>query len=136
MKKGFTLIEILVSVSIIALLTSLGVTNFMVANKKARDGKRQSDLEQIRAALEIYRSDQRIYPTTLPEAGGTLSFGTSTYMQNIPGDPTTGRNYSYTSAAGATYTLCASLELGSATVTGCGSCGAEVTCNYKLTNPL
>ena len=63
-KQGFTLIEILVAVSIIALLTVMGVTNFMVANKKARDGKRQGDLEQIRAALEIYRADERIYPTT------------------------------------------------------------------------
>lgn len=136
-QQGFTLIEILVAVSIIALLTVMGVTNFMVANKKARDGKRQGDLEQIRAALEIYRTDQRIYPTTaqFPAAGGTLSFGTSTYMQNIPDDPVTGRDYRYTSATGATYTLCSALELGSGSVTGCGT-GCGVTCNYKVENPL
>jgi type II secretory pathway pseudopilin PulG len=119
-------------VSIIALLTALGVTNFMVANKKARDGKRQSDLEQIRAALEIYRSDERIYPTT----GSLNSDLEPNYMGSVPSDPTTGRSYSYTSAAGATYTLCASLELSTAAVAGCGSCGTGFTCNYKITNPL
>lgn len=136
-RPGFTLIEILVAVSIIALLTVLGVTNFMVANKKARDGKRQGDLEQIKAALEIYRTDRRVYPTTgaWPGAGGTLSAGGSTYMQNIPDDPTTGKNYAYTSD-GSTYTLCASSELGSGTATGCGSCGSGFTCNYKINNPL
>lgn len=135
-KQGFTLIEILVAVSIIALLTVLGVTNFMVANKKARDGKRQGDLEQIKAALEIYRADQRDYPTTAewPGAGGTLSSGTSTYMQNIPDDPTTSRDYYYASN-GSTYVLCASLELSSAGVpTGCVTCGED--CNYKITDPL
>ncbi|PIP52662.1 hypothetical protein COX09_00345, partial [Candidatus Beckwithbacteria bacterium CG23_combo_of_CG06-09_8_20_14_all_47_9] len=51
--RGFTLIEILVTISIIALLTMIGVTNFRVANQKARDGRRQGDLEQIKAALEL-----------------------------------------------------------------------------------
>ncbi|MEK7513536.1 MAG: type II secretion system protein [Patescibacteria group bacterium] len=130
-KQGFTLIEILVAVSIIALLTVMGVTNFMVANKKARDGKRQGDLEQIRAALEIYRADERIYPTT----GNFVSEIEPTYMGDIPDDPVTGRDYKYLSTTGASYILCASLELSSAGVpAGCSGCGTA--CNYKISNPL
>ena len=134
--RGFTLIEILVTISIIGLLTMIGVTNFRVANQKAKDGRRQGDLEQIKAALELYRTDQGIYPTTgqWSGAGGSLSFGGTTYMETIPDDPITSRNYPYTSAAGATYTLCAALELSTGSVSGCGSCG--VTCNYQVTSPL
>lgn len=137
-KSGFTLIEILVTISIIALLTMVGLTNFKVANQKARDGRRQGDLEQIKAALELYRTDVGLYPTTAlwPGTGGTLSAGGTTYMETIPDDPITSRNYPYTSTSGTIYTLCAGLELTSAAVAGCGSCGSGTTCTYKVTSPL
>lgn len=130
-RQGFTFIEVLVVTTIIAVLTMVGVTNFRVANQKARDGRRQGDLQQIRAALELYRTDENIYPTT-----DNLSLLTPSYIETLPTDPTLGQLYPYTSVAGATYTLCASLELGTDTVTGCGSCGATAVCNYKVTSPL
>ena len=135
--KGFTFIEMLVVVTIIGVLASIGVANFKVANQKARDGRRQGDLQQIRAALELYRTDQNVYPLTaaFPAVGGSLIGGTTTYMSNRPGDPMSGYLYSYTSN-GTTYTLCSALELSTATVTGCGSCGTGITCRYKITNPL
>ncbi|MBU1322441.1 prepilin-type N-terminal cleavage/methylation domain-containing protein [Patescibacteria group bacterium] len=128
--KGFTFIEMLVVVTIIGVLASIGVANFKVANQKARDGRRQGDLQQIRAALELYRTDVNIYPTT-----GNLSLLEPDYIGTIPTDPTTGYLYPYTSVAGTTYTLCSALELSTATVTDCGSCGTA-TCRYKITNPL
>ncbi|PJC66336.1 hypothetical protein CO018_02445 [Candidatus Beckwithbacteria bacterium CG_4_9_14_0_2_um_filter_47_11] len=134
MKKSaaFTLIEILVTISIIALLTMIGVTNFRVANQKARDGRRQGDLEQIKAALELYRTDQGKYPigASLP---ATIESATTVYMNEVPDDPVAAQTY-YFSSDGETYTLCAGLELGTDIVNGCGSCG--VTCNYKVTSPL
>ena len=138
MKRGFTLIEILVTISIIGLLTMIGVTNFKVANQKARDGRRQGDLQQIRAALELYRTDQNAYPLTaaFPAVGGSLTVGGTTYMSDRPGDPLSGYLYSYTSATGVTYTLCSGLELGTVAQAGCGSCGTGITCRYKITNPL
>jgi len=136
--QGFTFIEMLVVVTIIGVLAAVGVANFKVANQKAKDGRRQGDLQQIRAALELYRTDQNAYPLTaaFPAVGGTLEAGGTTYMSDRPGDPTTGYLYSYTSITGATYTLCSTLELSSAAAPlDCGSCGTA-TCRDKITPPL
>lgn len=128
-KSGFTFIEILVVVTIIGMLTLMGVANFRVANQKARDGRRKGDLEQIRAALEIYRSDENVYPLT---AAG-LAVLNPTYMGEI-NDPSNNQVYYYESN-GLTYTVCAALELGGTDICS-GSCGTNITCNYKTTNPL
>lgn len=136
--KGFTLIELLVVISIIGVLMAIGVTNFRVANQKARDGRRQGDLQQIRAALELYRTDQNIYPLTaaFPAVGGSLTAGGTIYISDRSGDPVADYLYSYTSVDGITYTLCSTLELSTvAAPVGCGSCGTA-TCRYKITNPL
>ena len=137
MKRGFTFIEILVVLTIIAVLTAVGATNFRVANQKARDGRRQADLEQIRAALELYRSDEAGYPVIDIIADGEIVGLTgNVYMETVPTDPRSDFTYYYTSD-GITYSLCASLEV---TTTGvCDAagaiCGTAVSCNYQLTNP-
>ncbi|MBU2052368.1 prepilin-type N-terminal cleavage/methylation domain-containing protein [Patescibacteria group bacterium] len=133
-KSGFTLIEILVTVSIIGLLTMIGLTNFRVANQKARDGRRQGDLEQIKAALELYRTDEAEYPTDI--SSGTIQSPTGTvYMNEVPTDPISTREYYYSSDSD-TYTLCAALELDLSGACGGNSCGIDVTCNYQVTSPL
>ena len=134
--QGFTFIEMLVVVVIIGILSAVGVANFRVANQKARDGRRQGDLEQIRAALEMYRTDQHQYPTTWPGSGGTLSADGTTYMEKIPTDPDSNRHYYYNSLIGSTYVLCAALELTTTGSCGGSSCGLGITCNYQITNPL
>jgi len=105
---AFTLIEVLVAVTIIAVLTAIGVVSYASANRNSRDAKRLSDVEQIRAALEMYRADCGTYP-------GTISFGESltssctgatiTYMQTVPQDPKSPtRSYDY-SGSDDDYTL-------------------------------
>ena len=59
---GFTMIELLVSATIIAVLSAIGLVSFRSANMKARNGKRAADMQQIRAAMELYRSDNPLYP--------------------------------------------------------------------------
>lgn len=142
--SGFTLIELLVVVSIMGILLSLSVYGMQDARKASRDGKRKTDLEQIRSALEMYKADCSGYPSSSLSPGGSLigSGATSScpstniYLSKIPADaqaPT--RSYSY-SSDGLTYSLCASLEKApspSMDVSGCGSC--TTTCNYKVTSP-
>jgi len=141
--RGFTLIEVLVAATIIALLTSIGVVSYQAANRQARDAKRKADLEQIRAALQIYRGDCGRYPMTAELVFGeplTSSSNPScpsniTYMQQVPKDPKSPTwNYVYSSSSGTTYVLCAYLESGAVSSNcpgSCPSCGTN-TCNYKL----
>jgi general secretion pathway protein G len=132
MRKGFTLVELLVVISLIGILASLLIVSLEGSRKSARDGRRKADLEQIRTALEMYRRDSTT--NSYPTSPLTTATGFSNYLPNIPIDPLTTTPYSYTPGTG-TYTLCASLEGGGSTVTGCGSCGTGYTCNYKVTNP-
>lgn len=50
--KGFTLIELMVVVTIIAFLSVIGIVAFTNAQKQARDGRRRADIESIATALE------------------------------------------------------------------------------------
>lgn len=130
-KSGFTLIELLVAMTIVAVLMGIALVSYQGARKSARDGKRKADLEQVRSALEMCRTDAGSYPLGSLSSGGNITCGGKTYM-TIPDDPLTDRIYSYSGTAN-TYTLCATLESGGEVVVGCGSCTLQ--CNYKTTNP-
>lgn len=97
-RKGFTLIELLVVIAIISILASFIMANFVGIRQRGRDGERKSDLRQIQAALEIYRSDNSNYPTSgsWPSCGDPLTDGSANYMEKIPCDPIDGAWYSYT----------------------------------------
>lgn len=60
--SGFTLIEVLVIASIIALLTGAAVVNYTQGTAQSRDAERKSDLRNIEAALELYRLKNGRYP--------------------------------------------------------------------------
>lgn len=99
-RSGFTLVELIVVMAIIAILATLMMFNFIEVNKRARDGQRKSDLSSLRSALEIYRSDDTLgqYPAntaspyTINVACGspftqTIGSSTITYMSKMPCDP-------------------------------------------------
>lgn len=105
--RGFTLVELMIVISIISILVSLGATNYVQQMKKARDGERKTELEQIRSALEMCRADTGSYPITI-SFGETLTCGGNTYMNPVPVDPKNSSPYIYTySGGGNSYTLCA-----------------------------
>ncbi|MBM3205692.1 type II secretion system protein [Candidatus Shapirobacteria bacterium] len=135
MKKknfGFTLIELLVAMTIVAILLGISLVSYQGARKSARDGRRKADLEQIRGALEMYRTDVGDYPDSIT---GSITYGTKTYLSVTPTDPSTADAYYYAKGTN-TYDLCTFLEVGG-TAGSCGaaSCGSGRTCNYRLTSP-
>ena len=113
---AFTLIEILVVTTIIGILTAAGATAYSMMGKTSRDARRKADLEQIRSALEMYRSndDSSAYPNVL----GDLSSGSPKYLETAITDPKTNAPYQYDSS-GSDYTLSTKLEIGGVT------CGAS-----------
>jgi prepilin-type N-terminal cleavage/methylation domain-containing protein len=61
--KGFTLIEMLVVVSIIGILAALATVSFSSTQKQARDTTRKSDLKQYQNSLEAYANKNNgLYP--------------------------------------------------------------------------
>ena len=135
--KGFTLIELLVTMTIIAVLAGLSLISFDSARKSSRDSKRKTDLEQMRAALEMYRADNGSYPATADFFKSGVLY--PKYLASIPPDPS-GRVYSYvagTPAAG--YTLCAALEVVTTVDPKCAAasanCGSGNPCSYSATSP-
>lgn len=63
-QSGFTLIEIMVVVVIIGILASVVVPRIMDNPDKARIAKARNDIQALESALEIYKLDNYVYPTT------------------------------------------------------------------------
>lgn len=53
-KKGFTLLEMLIVIGIIAILVAMGAVSYSTAQKKARDARRRADITAIQKAMEQY----------------------------------------------------------------------------------
>jgi type II secretion system protein G len=109
---GFTLIELLVVITILGLLSTVGLGSFRSSQIKGRDAQRKHDLGQIQKALEMYFNDYGKYPSTgeLPAGGVEWEDAQGTlYMKSVPGDPR-GGSYCYESSDGTYYKLYAKLE--------------------------
>lgn len=64
--KAFTLIELLIVVSVTSILAMIALPNYMEAQTRAKVSVARSDLRTISAALEVYAMDHHVYPPTRP----------------------------------------------------------------------
>lgn len=102
--KGFTLIELMVVITIIAILSLVGLVIYSSVQKNARDTKRKGDIAAIATALEANYTSGSTTPYPIPTTGMFASGA-------IPTDPQTAATYTgIPTAAAATYTVCATLE--------------------------
>lgn len=148
---GFTLIELLVVISIITILSMIGLVSYQQLVVKSRDAKRKQDLAQMQGYLEQYRNDAFTYPATLnfgtsaspASLSNVINGVTRVYVKTIPLDPlNTGNNvYYYTATCSSgictDYCLYANLEGSSAcNVSTCPTNpGNGVTYNYCVAKP-
>lgn len=103
-QTGFTLIEILVVLVILGILAAVVVPRVMDQPDKARVTKARQDIQALSTALNLYRLDNFVYPSTQqglqslvsrpsgrPEAPNWKNGG---YVDRLPQDPW-GRDYQY-----------------------------------------
>jgi general secretion pathway protein G len=102
-QKGFTLIEILIVVAIIAILASVVLVGLGPTQQKGRDARRLSDLREIQNGLELYYNANGSYPdgNSTQEPVSTMysnnasQFTSAGISQAFPGDPTGSGNFQY-----------------------------------------
>ena len=91
-KAGFTLIEVMIVVSVVGFLGFL-VINFTATQIfKGNDAKRKADLNRIQIALEEFEKDKNCYPQSV---SCTVSGSLVPYLSKIPCDQTTNLSYDY-----------------------------------------
>lgn len=101
-RTGFSLIEIMIVISIIAIVSGIGLSLVSALQKTTRDAQREADLRVLQSALQQYYADQNFYPndmTSVLSSGGSLTSctgkysspactnPTKTYLSVVPKDP-------------------------------------------------
>ncbi len=114
-KKGFTLVELMVVVAVIAILATALLVGLGGARKRARDARRVSDVRQVQNVLELYYAKTGHYPDANSWAGleSVLTTGDDKVTNQLPQDPMKddGRTYYYgVSSDQQNYTVGATLE--------------------------
>ena len=100
--RGFTLIEIMVVVVIIGLLAAVIVPTVINKVDEARVAKAKEDIESIQEALQAYRLDNSVYPTTdeglealvKKPNDPSITHWNGPYLQRLTKDPW-GHSYHY-----------------------------------------
>ena len=105
-RAGLTLVEMIVVLTIIAVVAVMIVPNVLGRPDEARRTVAQTDLKTISAALKMYRLDNGTYPTTAQGLEALVEQPTSSpvpgnwhaegYLPELPSDPW-GRAYVYAS---------------------------------------
>ncbi|MCX6344897.1 MAG: prepilin-type N-terminal cleavage/methylation domain-containing protein [Armatimonadetes bacterium] len=117
---GFTLVELLVVIVVLAILAAIVLPKFMDSGARSREAALKSNLKLIRNAITIYKTDTGLYPVTLNELSaapapaqgnnGTADVALTAanwhgpYLQATPTnpvlDPVSGNAYTYTKTTG------------------------------------
>ncbi len=80
---GFTLIELMVVMSLIVVLASIGLTLYANSVTRAKEAVLKEDLFRMRDAIDQYYADKNRYPASLDE------LVSDKYLRSIPVDPFT-----------------------------------------------
>lgn len=105
-QTGFTLLEVMVVVVILGILASFVVPNLLGNKEKADQQKAISDISALEQALDMYKLDNSVYPSTdqglealVNKPSGTpepRNYRNNGYIKRLPNDPW-GREYQYLS---------------------------------------
>lgn len=114
--KGFTLIEMLIVIAIIAILSSVVLAGLPQIRNSAYDSRRTSDLQHIQSYLETFYNQDRVYPSSGNWEALNSSLIEKAGISKVPNDPlvhpdgTGGYVYCYSSTDQQGYILGAKLS--------------------------
>lgn len=105
-RRGFTLVELMITIVVIAVLAAVSVTSYIGLRERARDTRRLSDVRTITQALDVYRAKFGQYPAHQTASGiweATLNYSdnflnslvTSGILQKVPVDPVNNPTHYY-----------------------------------------
>jgi general secretion pathway protein G len=88
-EKGFTLVELMIVVSIVGILATIAAPSYQSSLIRAKETVLRQDLFTLRELLDHHRADQGKYP---PSLDGLVSAG---YLRVVPKDPFTNSSSSW-----------------------------------------
>jgi len=89
-RRGFTLVEIMIVVLIIGILLAIAVPNFIKARETSRAKSFIANLKQIDAATEQWAMDNKASQGATATLSSLVGTGTTTYLKNTPSCPSGG----------------------------------------------
>lgn len=134
-RQGFSLVELMVVVSIIGVLMAVGAVSYITAQRKGRNAARRSDIKGLQQAMEQYFTVNGAYPVSSDCAA--LFSGDQFVPGGLPSDPKPTQSYdlSCDSINGNGYCICAQLEDETGNSSALPS-GSSFSCNFSNTGTL
>ena len=139
---GFTLVEILVVLTLIAGVSVFSAVQVPIQLQKSRDAVRKGGLDTMKKAIDEYYQDANCYPQTVPTCTNSLILGSLVINDNLPCDPKTALSYTYVpeiSECPKWFQLYANLEYTQDKIIdkiGCRyGCGPDCQFNYGVSSP-
>ncbi len=98
--KGFTLVELLIVVIILAILAAIIIPQFSGATDDAEQAAYDTNIANIRAAIDLYRQQHNEYPGAVIASGGTCINGAAVAAGAVGEQAFIAQLRNYTNAAG------------------------------------
>jgi general secretion pathway protein G len=112
--RGFTLVELLVVIVVLAILAAIVLPKFMDSSTRSKESSLKTDLRLLRNSISLFQSDIGKYPNTLADlaetdktkvkgADGAVVSATDwhgPYLGSVPNDPISGGAFTYDNATG------------------------------------
>ena len=116
-RKGFTLVELLIVILVIAILAAIAIPKFTDAGTRSRESRLKANLKLLRNAVTLFNNETGAYPAMLSDLAVTSAPGTGLsnsaasktiiatdwhgpYIMTVPADPVSNASFTYSTTSG------------------------------------
>lgn len=128
--RGFTIVELLIVIVVIGILALLVITTYSGIQAKARNSKRQTDIQHLQTQLEAFYTQNSYYPALTDLNSATWR---STNMKSLDGNALTDPSSQSSTLASAPAAKVYSYAATDANGAACDSAGSTTCAQYTLT---